>query len=300
MKKFDWKTFPVWKKTVCILAAICVIALIIWAFASGTGSAAGQPAGSGTGENTADETQTDQDKEEQPGDDAKDDEESENSTAMEVVTIAPPIYNEYVSNETESSTAAKSISLPYNIPDTTLKITNFQPYSGLYIEDGSDRTINGVACLFIENTGDQGYELAQIHVETADGGYNFTASAIPAHSVTAVQDAEAKAFKNAAITDITAAASQPETFAYADNLEVEGLDGGGIRIKNTGSETIPSARIFYKYYFDNMSTYVGGITYSAEIQDLKPNEERTIYSRHYDPAAGRILFTRVYESKGNE
>ena len=52
-------------------------------------------------------------------------------------------------------------------------------------------------------------------------------------------------------------------------------------------------RIFYKYK-SSEGYYIGGITYTAKINNLKAKESQTLYPSHIDSAGGEIMMIKPY------
>ena len=79
--------------------------------------------------------------------------------------------------------------------------------------------------------------------------------------------------------------------------KVQVTDNGNntLTIKNLTNKTIPTIRVFYKYYMEDGDIYVGGITFTAMVRDLKKNETQEIYPKHYVSEYSEILMVRVYE-----
>ena len=82
--------------------------------------------------------------------------------------------------ETEPTGGASSISLPYEIPDTGLVVAKVAAYDGIFLEDGSNEEITGVAAMVLTNTADTAVEFAGITLTAGTETWEFRASAIPA------------------------------------------------------------------------------------------------------------------------
>ena len=92
------------------------------------------------------------------------------------------------------------------------------------------------------------------------------------------------------------------TVAYADKLEKSSavsctkVENNGIKVTNKSGKDIPCVRIFYKYKSDD-GYYVGGITYTAKIEDLKAGKSQTVYPSHFASDGGEIMMVKTYNSK---
>ncbi|MEI3339221.1 MAG: hypothetical protein V8R80_04095 [Eubacterium sp.] len=57
---------------------------------------------------------------------------------------------------------------------------------------------------------------------------------------------------------------------------------------------MPRIRIFYKYQLES-GEYVGGITYTVNINDLDGKESRTIYPTHFSSDGSVVMMVRKYD-----
>jgi len=79
-------------------------------------------------------------------------------------------------------------------------------------------------------------------------------------------------------------------------VEVVENESGTLSVTNIGSDTIPCVRIFYKFALEKGAIYVGGITYTAKIVDLKPGETQEIAPSHYEAGSSEIMMIRTYNT----
>ena len=106
--------------------------------------------------------------------------------------------------ETEPTGGASSISLPYEIPDTGLVVAKVAAYDGIFLEDGSNEEITGVAAMVLTNTADTAVEFAGITLTAGTETWEFRASAIPAGATVVVQEANRTHFRETAYGDCKA------------------------------------------------------------------------------------------------
>ena len=89
------------------------------------------------------------------------------------------------------------------------------------------------------------------------------------------------------------------TGGYTNKLEKDAtikyqkVDNNGIKVTNKSNKNIPCVRIFYKYK-SSEGYYVGGITYTAKIENLKAGESQTVYPSHFDSDGGEIMMVKTY------
>lgn len=207
-------------------------------------------------------------------------------------------------NSYHSSTPIKNdkekdqISLPYHIPGSDLVILSYGPYSGVYLEDGSDSDINDVAAILVENTGDKDIEYCSITADDSSRILKFVGSAIPANSKVVIMAQNAEPYQSQGFMSVGTSVSDETDFTQSeDKVTIVSSEEGKIKIKNISNSAIPIVRVFYKFYLPDQDSFVGGITYNSVVEDLKPDEEREIEPSHFAGDASKIVMIRTYDSK---
>lgn len=185
---------------------------------------------------------------------------------------------------------------PYIIKDTGLVINKIQSYNGDYFEDGSNSSVNSVATMVLTNTGSSNIEYGEIYVKSGNENLTFVVSGLPKGKSVVVQEKNKKTFKNQGNIECSATVVPVDKFAKnEDTIKIEETNKGAIRVTNISDKDIPTVRVFYKYYMEDEDIYVGGITFTAMVSDLKKNETQEIYPKHYVSEYSEILMVRVYE-----
>ncbi len=202
------------------------------------------------------------------------------------------IRNENAHNQQNQT---PTYSLPYTIPGTGVTIERIGDYSGIFIEDGSDSEVSNVATILLRNTSDQDIELVNIRIEQ-NQDLEFQATNIPAGKQVVVQEISGTAFADSSITSISGSASEGTEFDQLESMVSITDDGkNSLKVKNVSSETIPTLRIFYKFYSPDDDAYIGGITYNAKINNLKPGAEEIISPSHYQSGSSKVTMVKAYE-----
>ena len=190
-----------------------------------------------------------------------------------------------------------SIELPYAIPGSSLIIELINPYDGLFLEDGSDQEVSNIVAIVLRNTGDTCIEYANIIMERDGTKLQFTASSLEPGSAAIVLEANRKQFSEGTYTKCTVELSEvTELEMSQDKVHVENNPEGGIRITNISQEDIPCVRIFYKFYMSDMDAYVGGITYTAKVVDLKAGQSCVVKPSHYLREYSKIVMVKTYDT----
>ena len=192
-------------------------------------------------------------------------------------------------------TEPPALKFPYSVPGTSLVIDQVNSYDGIFLEDGSDKEVNGISVIVLKNTGNIGVEYANITLKQGGKELHYEATAIPAGATVVVQEASAAAYKSANYEECMADVALLEKFEMSSSLiKIEENEDGSMSITNLGDETIPCVRVFYKFAMETGKIYVGGITYNAKVIDLEPGAPQQITPSHYAPGSSEIMMVRTY------
>ena len=195
---------------------------------------------------------------------------------------------------TDFDNTGETIKDNYEVNDADIKIQHINSYSGIFIEDGSDVEVDNVAAIQVKNTSKKALEFAQIQIYNGDKKLVFDVSSLPANSSAIIME------KNKAPLDKSKSITYGGTTGgYTNKLEKDAtikyqkVDNNGIKVTNKSKKDIPCVRIFYKYK-SSEGYYVGGITYTAKIENLKAGESQTVYPSHFDSDGGEIMMVKTY------
>ena len=199
------------------------------------------------------------------------------------------------SSDKNNTSNGDKVSSNYNTPDASLTIQRINGYSGMFIEDGSDKEVKNVAAIQVKNTSKQVVEYAQIELYNGDKKLVFEVSTLPANSSAVVMEKSKTTFDSS--KNVTYGKS---TVAYTDKLEKSSdikykvLDNNGIEVTNKSKKDIACVRVFYKYKSEE-GYYVGGITYVAKVNNLKAGTSETIYPSHFATDGGQVMMVKTYD-----
>lgn len=205
--------------------------------------------------------------------------------------VIPPEKDPQTGNET-------GISFPCQIPGYDLTIEKMEPYNGMFVEDGSNANIKNVAMLLVKNNGDFPVEYAQIRVVCGQEELLFDISALPAGEKLVVQEKTGKTISEGKATSASAMVVQRANMEMSDS-KVQIIDNGDntLTVKNLTNETIPTVRIFYKYYMEDEKLFVGGIAFTVRISRLGAEASVTIQPSHYTSQTSRVVMVLTYNSE---
>lgn len=191
----------------------------------------------------------------------------------------------------------KDDKFPYQIPNTSLSIRAVKSYSGVFIEDGSDKDVSGIAAIILDNKGTENIEYAKITLKCEGKEYVFEAKTLAAGATMVVQESTGAKYMDGEYGEASAMIAPMEKLDMSEqSIKVKETESGAIQIANISGKDIPCVRVFYKFYIDDVDVSVGGITYTAKITDLQANEVRIITPSHYDKDASRVMMVRTYDT----
>ena len=190
------------------------------------------------------------------------------------------------------------ISFPCQIPGYDLIIERMAPYNGMFVEDGSNANIENVAMLLVKNNGDFPVEYTRIRVVCGQEELLFDVSALPAGEQLVVQEKTGKTIPESKVTSASALIVQRANMEMSEG-KVQVVDNGDntITVKNLTNETIPTVRVFYKYYMENEKLFVGGIAFAVRISRLGAGASVTIQPSHYTSQTSRVVMVLTYDSE---
>ena len=198
---------------------------------------------------------------------------------------------------TDFNNTGQKVKKNYEPSDADIKIQRVDAYSGIFIEDGSDKEVKNVAAIEVKNTSKKAVEFAQIQLYNGDKKLVFDVSTLPANSSAVVMEKNKASFDSSkGVTYGGTTASYTNKLEKSSAIKYKKVVNNGIKITNTSSKKIPCVRVFYKYKSDD-GYYVGGITYTAKVEDLKAGASQTIYPSHFASDGGEIMMVKAYNSK---
>ena len=190
------------------------------------------------------------------------------------------------------------ISFPCQIPEYNLTIVKMAPYSGMFVEDGTNANVENVAMLLVENNGNYAVEYTQISVVCGQETLLFDISALPAGEKLVVQEKNGKSIPEGEIASATAMVVQRADMDMSES-QVQVTDNGNntLTIRNLTGKTIPTVRVFYKYYMEEEGLFVGGIAFTVRITRLGAGDSVTIQPNHYTSQTSRVVMVLTYDSE---
>ena len=197
----------------------------------------------------------------------------------------------------EKPATSGEMSFPYTVPGSSLVITKIDSYDGIFLEDGSDRSITDVCALVVTNGGTADVEYADIRIKQGSRTLLFKVTVLRAGCTAVVQEANAAPFAEGSYESCTADVAEAEKLEMSeDKVKVVENANGTLTVTNLTDQTIGGIRIFYKFCLTKGSVYVGGITYTAKVENLAPGAAQTVAPNHYVYGSSEVVMVRLYDS----
>lgn len=190
------------------------------------------------------------------------------------------------------------ISFPCTIPGYDISIEKMGPYSGIFVEDGSNANVKNVAMLMVKNNGDYPVEYIQIRVLCGQEELLFDVSALPAGERLVVQEKTGKTILAEKATSASALVVRRADMEMSES-KVQVVDNGDntLTVKNLSNETIPTIRVFYKYYMEDENLFIGGIAFTVRVSMLGAGASVEIQPSHYASRTSRVVMILTYDSE---
>jgi hypothetical protein len=190
------------------------------------------------------------------------------------------------------------ISFPYTIPGYDISIEKMGPYSGIFVEDGSNANVENVAMLMVKNNSDFPVEYIRIRVLCGQEELLFDVSALPAGEKLVVQEKTGKTISEDKVTAASALVVRRADMEMSEG-KVQVIDNGDntLTVKNLSNKTIPTIRVFYKYYMEDGNLFVGGIAFTVRVSMLGAGASVEIQPSHYASRTSRVVMILTYDSE---
>lgn len=222
----------------------------------------------------------------------KTDSDTQEETTTQPPEDLPPFVEIPDTDETQ-----EGLQFPCQVPGYDLVIEKIAPYTGLYVEDGSNAQVAEVAMLLIRNQGAYAVEYTEITVEYQEKTLVFRISALPAGESMVVQENSGNAVPDSLPVKASALVVQRSQMQIASEVSVTDNGDNTLTIRNLTDETLPTVRVFYKYYMEEEDLFVGGIAFTLRITKLPGNGSVTVQPSHYVSKTSRVVMAQVYDTE---
>ncbi len=173
-------------------------------------------------------------------------------------------------------------------------------YDGAFLEDGSDEQVKNVLALQFVNTSDKDIQYAEYAFSVNGKPISFKLSDLPAGQSCVVLEASRHQYDKNEVLDIISRVVAPVDLLHAEGdnqvLIVKNAEDNTLTLMNATDKELPVVRVFYKYFYEEENTFVGGITYTATAEKIPAGGSVTIAPDHYEDAACVITGFGVYDN----
>lgn len=190
---------------------------------------------------------------------------------------------------------ASGLQFPCEVPGHNLRIEKLAPYTGIFVEDGTNQQTTDVAMILVQNTGDSAVEYAEIMIDYQGKTLCFQITALPAGERMVVQEKNRSGVPKGVAGRASALVVHRTRMHIAPEISVSDNGDNSLTVKNLTDKTIPTVRIFYKYYMEKENMFVGGIAFTVRIDSLGAGGSMVVYPSHYNSQTSRVVMATLYE-----
>ncbi len=196
------------------------------------------------------------------------------SPETEVITLGEEDINILASTlgKEESSQAVEKGNL--------LEILEQGSFTGRYLEDGSDESVENVVCALIRNNGDGYLDYGVVNAVSGDVEYCFVVTGIPGGDAVWVMEKDRKTSESGETLDFLGeqVSQVRDDLPTDERVSIDLLDGR-ISITNVSHKVLASVRIYYKQVHSD-GNFLGGITYTCVTEELQPGATVEVTGGH--------------------
>lgn len=185
--------------------------------------------------------------------------------------------------------------------DYGITIRRLNGYSGPFVEDQSDEQVSNVLALQFRNDSNQDVQYAEYVFDVNGEDVIFRLSDLPRGQQCVVFALNRHTYNaNEVLKLKSRLVASVDQLHPNDDAIMYVVSDDSITLMNLTDQPIPVARVFYKTYYEEQDTFIGGITYSFEVQDIPANGSKTVTSDpetgHFSGQVSVITGYAVYES----
>lgn len=233
-----------------------------------------------------------------PAKDSSDEDFFENEQDVNMESNDKDVNPEDSSDESTEATAPESEPEKPEILLEAIEITSFDSYTGPFVEDGSDDTVENILAITVKNNTPQTLQYAEATLLFGDTTAQFAFSTLrPGESVMVleknrleyVEGMEPSSYQFDNVIYFT-----EEPTLCADKISISALDGA-FNVRNISGENLTgNIAIYYKN--KTAQGYLGGITYRTVIQGgMAKDEIKQIMVNHFQVDESQIMFADYTE-----
>ncbi len=181
----------------------------------------------------------------------------------------------------------------------SLEIVSVGKYSGVYVENGADITVDNVASMVVTNTSDKMLQVARFTMNVngdPDDVALFQVTDLPAGASALIMELNKRPYQEGEVYEL---GQELHTFyeesgTMSDTFSFEVKEGGLLTLTNLTDQSFDNVYVHYKYVQEG-GAYLGGIAYRSLFKAVGPNESVTTSAHHFTDKLSVIVRVDVVE-----
>lgn len=170
-------------------------------------------------------------------------------------------------------------------------ITDISPYSGVFVEDGSEDITENIISVTLINESEKSYQLFDFSLTIGGEDYNFSVKTLLSGSAVTVLEKDKKLMPKSTdeivslVTDLIYFENEPSV--YSDVFEISGAESI-INVKNISAQDAENVTVYFKGVSDE--NFFGGITYRVEVGTVPAGQIVQSVALKYSPEKTKAVF----------
>lgn len=211
-------------------------------------------------------------------------------------TTKKSVKNSTTNQKNKKSNKDDKKSEKVELSDSNLIIEKVGSYTGNYLEDGSDETIEKVAAIIISNTSDKMLQVGDITFKVNDKeNATFRVTNLLPHTSALVLESNKRKYSDkddySYGTVVNAYLDAPDLLE--DKFEVI-KENGNLKLKNKTDKTYKKVYVYYKYV-QSGGAFMGGITYRVPFENIEGKKTVTSVANHFSANTSVIVDVQIAE-----
>ena len=182
------------------------------------------------------------------------------------------------------------------VAEESLKIESVGIYSGVFVENGEDITVDNVASMLVTNTTDKMLQVARFTMKVNGSEEDvalFQVTDLPAGASALILELNKRPYTEGETYEI---GEEVHTFydeasTMSDMFSFE-LKGDMLVLTNLTDQSFDDVYVHYKYVQEG-GAYLGGIAYRSHYTAVGPNESVPTIAHHFTDKISQIIMVEV-------
>lgn len=184
---------------------------------------------------------------------------------------------------------------PCKVGDTELIALSLLSYEGTFPEDGGDSEVSAVAALMLRNNTDEHIYNAQIKVKQGERTLVFELTHLPGNEEILVVEKNKQHFKGDTVWGCDGVVRFEEGSGWTERVLFTPTGQRSLIARNLTERPLKDVVVYYKTYYEPAGFYVGGITYSIQIDAIAQNEEVQLFPCPFVVGGSAVVWVALDE-----